>query len=91
RAAGARSGGRSAAGHPPMGGSWLAGALSGLPAAEVAPTRLALLAALAPYRIAEGDVAAWPHTDESLVRLLAFGAVTAVRHAERSFSPAAAS
>ncbi|MFI6534281.1 carboxymuconolactone decarboxylase family protein [Nonomuraea sp. NPDC050547] len=78
-------------GHPPMGGSWPAGALSGLPAAEVAPTRLALLAALAPYRITEGDVAAWPHTDESLVRLLAFGAVTAVRHAERSFSPAAAS
>ncbi|MFI6904981.1 carboxymuconolactone decarboxylase family protein [Nonomuraea sp. NPDC050394] len=78
-------------GHPPMGGSWLADALSGLPAAEVAPTRLALLAALAPYRITEGDVAAWPHTDASLVRLLAFGAVTAVRHAERSFSPAAAS
>ncbi|MBB5084634.1 carboxymuconolactone decarboxylase family protein [Nonomuraea endophytica] len=78
-------------GHPPMGGSWLADALSGLPAAEAAPTRLALLAALAPYRITEGDVAAWPHTDESLVRLLAFGAVTAVRHAERTFSPAAAS
>ncbi|WP_157246139.1 carboxymuconolactone decarboxylase family protein [Nonomuraea typhae] len=76
--------------QPPLGGSWPADALTGLDPDAVPPTRLALLAALAPYRITKADVAAWPHTDESLVRLLAFGAITAVRHAERAFSTAAA-
>ncbi|MFI6496681.1 carboxymuconolactone decarboxylase family protein [Nonomuraea typhae] len=75
---------------PPLGGSWLADALTGLDQKAVPPTRLALLAALAPYRITKADVTAWPHTDESLVQLLAFGAITAVRHAERAFSTAAA-
>ncbi|MCK2214100.1 carboxymuconolactone decarboxylase family protein [Actinomadura sp. ATCC 31491] len=45
--------------HPPMGGAWLDGPLAGLPAAERPAARLALLAALAPYRVTDPDVAAW--------------------------------
>lgn len=43
--------------------------------------RLALLAARAPYRITDEDVAAWrvpPFTDRALVHLVAFGAMCAV-------------
>ncbi|MEO3794921.1 carboxymuconolactone decarboxylase family protein [Nonomuraea sp. B10E15] len=70
--------------HPPMGGAWLAGPLAGLPAGERAGARLALLVALAPYRVTDADVAAWrgSATDEDLVRLCAFGAMTATERAE---------
>ncbi|MEV5608789.1 carboxymuconolactone decarboxylase family protein [Streptomyces sp. NPDC052225] len=47
--------------------------------------RLALLAALAPYRITEEDVAAWrvpPFTDHCLVHLIAYGAFAAVDRIE---------
>ncbi|MEU9287038.1 hypothetical protein AB0D57_20575 [Streptomyces sp. NPDC048275] len=47
--------------------------------------RLALLAALAPYRITDEDVAAWRkpiHSDDSLVRLVAYGAFAAVDRIE---------
>ncbi|MEV0583595.1 carboxymuconolactone decarboxylase family protein [Nonomuraea sp. NPDC050310] len=44
--------------------------------------RLAALAALAPYRIGERDVAAAGLDDAELVRVLAFGAITAVRRQE---------
>ncbi|WP_307544295.1 carboxymuconolactone decarboxylase family protein [Streptomyces sp. V3I8] len=49
--------------------------------------RLAILAALAPYRITDEDVAAWkkpPYTDRCLVRLIAYGAFTAVDRIERA-------
>lgn len=49
--------------------------------------RLALLAALAPYRITDEDVAAWkkpPYTDHCLVELIAYGAFTAVDRIERA-------
>jgi AhpD family alkylhydroperoxidase len=49
--------------------------------------RLAVLAALAPARIAAADVAAWRrdhHNDGDLVRLLAFGAWTAVEQVAQS-------
>lgn len=49
--------------------------------------RLALLAALAPYRITDEDVAAWkqpPYTDRCLVRLVAYGAFAAVDRIERA-------
>ncbi|MFI7105696.1 carboxymuconolactone decarboxylase family protein [Nonomuraea sp. NPDC050227] len=71
--------------HPPMGGDWLSGPLTGVPGEERPGARLALLAALAPYRVTDADVAAWrgaATTDEDLVRLVAFGAATATRHAE---------
>ncbi|WP_221356058.1 carboxymuconolactone decarboxylase family protein [Streptomyces beigongshangae] len=49
--------------------------------------RLAMLAALAPYRITDEDVAAWkkpPYTDDCLVRLIAYGAFAAVDRIERA-------
>ncbi|WP_327352239.1 carboxymuconolactone decarboxylase family protein [Streptomyces sp. NBC_01304] len=51
--------------------------------------RLALLAALAPYRVTDEDVAAWlvpPHTDHCLVHLIAFGAFLAVDRVEQSLA-----
>lgn len=63
-------------------GVWLTQALAGLPESDRPATRLALLAALAPHHVSDADVAAWRATgrttDGDLVRLLAFGAITAV-------------
>ncbi|MCF2131797.1 carboxymuconolactone decarboxylase family protein [Strepomyces sp. STD 3.1] len=55
--------------------------------------RLALLAACAPYRITDADVAAWrgpEHTDHCLVHLVAYGAFAAVDRVERGLSAPAA-
>ncbi|MEW9550071.1 carboxymuconolactone decarboxylase family protein [Nonomuraea sp. NPDC050783] len=71
--------------HPPMGDAWLDGPLAGLPGPARPAARLALLAALAPYRVTDADVAAWraPGTsDGELVRLVAFGAVLATERVE---------
>ncbi|SDJ55491.1 carboxymuconolactone decarboxylase family protein [Streptomyces indicus] len=61
--------------HPPP--DWPA-----LPAREERPgVRVALLAALAPYRITDADVAAWrtpQHADHCLVHLIGYGAFLAV-------------
>lgn len=54
--------------------------------------RLALLAARAPYRVTDEDVAAWlvpPHTDHCLVHLVAFGAICAVERVEAALTGAA--
>jgi hypothetical protein len=67
--------------HPPLDGAWLAAPLAALPEPDRPAARLALLAALAPYRITDADVAAWRATggsDEDLVRLIGFGAINAV-------------
>ncbi|MFE1952288.1 carboxymuconolactone decarboxylase family protein [Streptomyces sp. NPDC059524] len=65
--------------HPPAG--W-----AGLPDRGDRPgARLAVLAALAPYRITDQDVAAWkvpPFTDHCLVHLIAYGAFAAVDRIE---------
>lgn len=65
--------------HPPL-------ARDGLPARDERPgARLALLAALAPYRITDEDVAAWRtprRTDDQLIRLVTYGAFTAVDRIE---------
>ncbi|WP_405883865.1 carboxymuconolactone decarboxylase family protein [Streptomyces sp. NBC_01136] len=64
--------------HPPLG--W-----DGLPDRSRPGARLALLAALAPYRITDEDVTAWRephHTDACLVRLVAYGAFAAVDRIE---------
>ncbi|GHF45464.1 carboxymuconolactone decarboxylase family protein [Streptomyces griseosporeus] len=53
--------------------------------------RLALLAAMAPYRLTEEDVAAWrrpEHTDHCLVRLVSYGAFLAVDRVESALSGA---
>jgi hypothetical protein len=71
--------------HPPLGSGWLDEPLAAMPASDRPGARLALLTALAPYRITDADVAAWRAThpsDADLVRLLAFGAFTAVEHIE---------
>jgi AhpD family alkylhydroperoxidase len=65
--------------HPPLD-------LSGFPDRRECPgARLVLLAALAPYRITDEDVAAWrrpEHTDQLLVHLVAYGAFLAVDRVE---------
>ncbi|WP_440069920.1 hypothetical protein [Streptosporangium sp. OZ121] len=61
--------------------------LADLPGADRPGARLALLAAPAPYRVTDADVAAWRagHPDDAgLVRLLAYGAITAVEGVEAS-------
>jgi AhpD family alkylhydroperoxidase len=75
--------------HPPMGGDWLDGPLAEVPTWDRPGARLALLAALAPYRITDADVHAWrgPATDEDLVRLVAFGAITATERMESLIRP----
>ncbi|MGS2640094.1 carboxymuconolactone decarboxylase family protein [Streptosporangium sp. G12] len=73
--------------HPAMDGGWLDGPPADLPVADRPGVRLALLAALAPYRVTDADVAAWRagHPDDAdLVRLLAYGAITAVEGVEAS-------
>ncbi|MEV0170008.1 carboxymuconolactone decarboxylase family protein [Streptomyces sp. NPDC050803] len=73
--------------HPPL-------ALDGFPDRRERPgARLALLAALAPYRITDEDVAAWrrpEHTDHCLVHLIAYGAFLAVDRIESTLSRPAA-
>jgi hypothetical protein len=67
--------------HPPMARGWLDEPLAALPVEDQPGAKLALLAALAPYRITDADVAEWRTSnsaDADLVRLLAFGAITAV-------------
>lgn len=52
----------------------------------------ARLAARAPYRVTDEDVAAWlvpPHTDHCLVHLVAFGAICAVERVESVLTGAA--
>ncbi|MFF3443926.1 carboxymuconolactone decarboxylase family protein [Streptosporangium sp. NPDC002721] len=73
--------------HPAMGGGWLDGPSADLPGADRPGARLALLAALAPYRVTDADVAAWRagHPDDAdLVRLVAYGAIIAVEGVEAS-------
>ncbi|MDF3145422.1 DNA-binding protein, partial [Streptomyces sp. T21Q-yed] len=69
--------------HPPL-------TPDGFPDRRERPAaRLALLAALAPYRITAEDVAAWrrpEHTDHCLVHLVAYGAFVAVDRIESSLS-----
>ncbi|MFD0578808.1 carboxymuconolactone decarboxylase family protein [Dactylosporangium darangshiense] len=80
-------------GHPDLGNAWLEAALIAVPPDEAPAARLALLAALAPYRLTDSAVAAWRSSigpsgmargDAELVRLLAFGAFTAVDHLSRA-------
>lgn len=80
--------------HLPPSGSWLPEALAGLPAAEQPGARLALLAAIEPHRIDATAVAAWcasAHSDDAeLVRLIAYGAFTAVQRIADAITDAAA-
>lgn len=75
--------------HPPVTGGPLPEALNSLPDADRPAARLVLLAALAPYRVTDLDVAAWrttgpagPEREGALVRLVAFGALLATERVE---------
>ncbi|MER7756142.1 carboxymuconolactone decarboxylase family protein [Kitasatospora sp. NPDC097643] len=73
--------------HPPLGGDPVGPHLAALAEPDRPAARLALLTALAPYRITAADVAAWRAVrpgadDEELTRLLAFGAFAAVERVE---------
>jgi AhpD family alkylhydroperoxidase len=75
--------------HPPIVGGWPDNVLRTLPTLDRTGAKLALLCALAPYRITDLDVAAWRArhlADADLVRLLAFGAMTAADRIEGSLA-----
>ncbi|MEV8634202.1 carboxymuconolactone decarboxylase family protein [Streptosporangium sp. NPDC051023] len=71
-------------------GTWLTQRLTRLPEADRPAAKLALLAALRPHDITEADVTAWRTTtsanDTHLVRLLGFGAITAVERIEEAIT-----
>jgi AhpD family alkylhydroperoxidase len=71
--------------HPPLSSGWLERPLAGLPKTDRPAARLALLAAIAPYRITDAHVAELRRVhpaDADLVRLLAWGAAIAVDRIE---------
>ncbi|RJL30996.1 carboxymuconolactone decarboxylase family protein [Bailinhaonella thermotolerans] len=78
--------------HPSFGSSWLDAPLWAAAEEDVPAARIVLLTALAPYRLTDSDVAAWraasPGRDADLVRLVAFGALTAVEHVEAGLTRA---
>ncbi|MEV1333601.1 carboxymuconolactone decarboxylase family protein [Micromonospora costi] len=70
---------------------WAADLIRDLPGVDRVGTRIALLAAFAPAAIRPGDVALWrlSHPDDAdLVRLVAYGAITATDHVAQALSPA---
>ncbi|MEU4681143.1 carboxymuconolactone decarboxylase family protein [Micromonospora sp. NPDC023737] len=77
--------------HPARPAEWAADLIRDLPGTDRVGTRIALLAAFAPSAIREGDVALWrlSHPDDAdLVRLVAYGAITATDHVAQTLSPA---
>ncbi|OKI62314.1 carboxymuconolactone decarboxylase family protein [Micromonospora sp. CB01531] len=77
--------------HPARPAEWAADLVRDLPGADRVAARIALLAAFAPSAIRSGDVALWrlSHPDDAdLVRLVAYGAITATDHVARALSPA---
>jgi AhpD family alkylhydroperoxidase len=76
-------------GQPLLGDQWRA-LQAALPATDRSGAKLALLAALAPHSVTDVDVVDWRErhpADADLVRLIAFGAFTAVERIEASLSP----
>ncbi|MFI7604401.1 carboxymuconolactone decarboxylase family protein [Micromonospora sp. NPDC049366] len=77
--------------HPARPAEWATDLIRDLPGADRVGTRIALLAAFAPSAIRPGDVALWRLShpaDADLVRLVAYGAITATDHVARALSPA---
>jgi hypothetical protein len=75
--------------HPARPAEWAADLVRDLPGADRVGTRIALLAAFAPSAISTGDVALWRLShpaDADLVRLVAYGAITATDHVTRSLA-----
>ncbi|GAA2629190.1 hypothetical protein [Paractinoplanes durhamensis] len=77
--------------RPDRPGEWATELVQDLPPADRVGTRIALLAAFAPAAIGHGDVGLWRlfhPADADLVRLVAYGAITATDHAARALAPA---
>jgi AhpD family alkylhydroperoxidase len=77
--------------HPARPADWATDLVRDLPATDRVGARIALLAAFAPAAISRGDVELWRLThpaDADLVRLVAFGAMTATDHVARALDPA---
>jgi AhpD family alkylhydroperoxidase len=76
--------------HPADPAGWATDLVRDLPGADRAGTRIALLAAFAPGAITAADVAGWRAlhpADAELVRLVAYGAITATDHVARALAP----
>ncbi|PWU57276.1 hypothetical protein DLJ47_03160 [Micromonospora sp. S4605] len=77
--------------YPVRPADWAVDLVRDVPGADRVGTRIALLAAFAPSAISPGDVALWRFThpdDADLVRLVAYGAITATEHVAQALSPA---
>jgi AhpD family alkylhydroperoxidase len=77
--------------YPARPAEWATDLVRGLPATDRVGTRIALLAAFAPGAISLGDVGLWRlshRADADLVRLVAYGAITATDHVARALDPA---
>ncbi|MEU2611471.1 carboxymuconolactone decarboxylase family protein [Micromonospora sp. NPDC007271] len=77
--------------YPARPAEWATDLIRDLPGTDRVGTRIALLAAFAPSAIRAGDVALWrlSHPDDAdLVRLVAYGAITATDHVAQALSPA---
>ncbi|PWR04966.1 hypothetical protein DKT68_29315 [Micromonospora acroterricola] len=77
--------------YPDRPAEWAADLIRDLPGTDRVGTRIALLAAFAPNAIRSGDVALWRLShpaDADLVRLVAYGAITATDHVARALTPA---
>ncbi|MEU4563215.1 carboxymuconolactone decarboxylase family protein [Actinoplanes sp. NPDC023936] len=80
-------------GHPADPVAWAGDLVRDLPAKERVGARIALLAAFAPEAITAGDIGLWRLThrsDADLVRLVAYGAITATEHVAQALDPAPA-
>lgn len=69
---------------------WAVDLVRDVPGTDRIGTRIALLAAFAPSAISAGDVALWRLShpaDADLVRLVAYGAITATDHVARALTP----
>ncbi len=77
---------------PPLAGGWVEDATAGLPAEHRAAANLALLVALAPYRVGPAEVAAFRagrSSDRALVTVVAWASFTAARRITTWLDPAA--
>jgi AhpD family alkylhydroperoxidase len=75
---------------PPLGAGWLERALVGLEPSAQAPTRLALLAALAPYRVDDAAVEAFGRArpgDSELIGAVAWSSLAATRRITSWLAP----
>nr|WP_221373980.1 carboxymuconolactone decarboxylase family protein [Actinoplanes polyasparticus] len=76
--------------HPNRPTEWATDLVRELPGRDRVGARIGLLAAFAPAAISPGDVALWRLShpaDADLVRLVAYGAITATDHVARALDP----